>query len=78
MPRWIASFHPQAWINDYAVDVDPEGTTEWDVTDVIETDFKGVPPEADDYPSDTLRYHPNAPEWVREWSDPFYVSVRND
>ena len=30
---WKARFTPQAWINDYAVDVDPEGPTDWELTD---------------------------------------------
>ena len=28
----LATFHPQAWINDCAVEVDPEGPTEFDVS----------------------------------------------
>ena len=27
------TFHPQAWSNDYAIDVDPEGPTEFMVPD---------------------------------------------
>jgi hypothetical protein len=30
--RYRARFQPQAWIRDYAVDIDPEGETQWDVT----------------------------------------------
>lgn len=33
MTYWQARFVPQAWINDYAVDVDPEGCTEWAISD---------------------------------------------
>lgn len=29
---YIATFAPQAWINDYAVEVDAEGPQEWDCT----------------------------------------------
>ena len=34
-PRILATFHPQAWVNDYACPVDPEGETTFDVTDHI-------------------------------------------
>ncbi len=32
VPGWIARFVPQAWSNDVAFDVDPEGETDWLVT----------------------------------------------
>ena len=31
-----ATFTPQAWVRDYAIDVDPEGPTEW------VTEFEGL------------------------------------
>ena len=30
-----ARFNPQAWVNDYAIDVDPQGPTTWDATDAV-------------------------------------------
>ena len=62
-------FHPQAWINDYAVAVDPEGPTEWEVGAVPEK------MESDTYDSDHLRFHENAPDWAKDWSGPFYVEL---
>lgn len=64
-----AIFHPQAWIHDYAVDVDPEGATEWDVG--------MVPPDLRDnrHESDLLRFHENAPAWTRNWNGPFWIEV---
>lgn len=75
----IATFHPQAWINDYAVDVDPEGETSWEVTpeflaDLLD-DVGGSALESSTYESDYLRQDPNAPDWVRAWSGPFWVKV---
>lgn len=64
-----AIFHPQAWINDNAYDVDPLGPTEWEVGDVPE-DLEG-----NSYESDELREHENAPMWAREWSGPFWVEI---
>jgi hypothetical protein len=64
-----AIFTPQAWVNDYSIQVDPEGPTEWEVED----EHLGLQP--DTYESDELRDHPNAPAWVRDWSGPFYISV---
>lgn len=65
----IATFHPQAWVNDYAVPADAEGPTTWDVG----SDGDGM--RDDTYESDNLRFHPNAPEWVRDWCGPFYISL---
>jgi hypothetical protein len=65
----IAHFHPQAWQNDYAIDVDPEGDTSWDVGEVP-ADL-----EDDNYESDQLRFHKNAPQWVQDWSGPFWVEI---
>ena len=48
-------FHPQAWINDYAVDCDPEGEVECFV------EFEGELPEDDTYDSDDLRYLEGVP-----------------
>ena len=64
-----AIFHPQAWLNDWATDVDPEGPTDYEVG--------GVPGDMEDnsYASDRLRDHDNAPDWVKEWSGPFWVEI---
>jgi len=75
MKRYIAVFHPQAWQHDYAVPVDPEGPTEWDVTSVIGSD-QDPKLEADTYESDALRETSNAPRWTRDWGGPFYISVK--
>jgi hypothetical protein len=62
------TFVPQAWQNDYAVDVDPEGPTTFAVP---RKDVAGLAP--DSHASDDLRFHPNAPEWIKNWSGPFRI-----
>ena len=75
--RIIATFHPQAWVRNYGVGVDPEGPTTWDVTEDIIAMSRGVALslEDDSYSTDDLRVLKSAPKWIREWSGPFYVSV---
>jgi len=62
-------FIPQAWIGDNAIEVDPEGPNTW----LVESSkLQNIDP--DQHESDNLRYHNNAPDWVREWSGPFYIT----
>jgi hypothetical protein len=76
-PRVLAEFTPQTWVGDSALVVDPEGDTVWDVTpEIVAMGRQKASALTDsDYSSDNLRYAHNAPEWVREWSGPFYVEV---
>lgn len=67
----IATFTPQAWINDCAVEVDAEGPRTWPLDD----DELPDNPEPDTYQSDAARFSRHAPAWVREWSGPFYCSI---
>ena len=77
MQRIIATFDPQAWVNNYAVDVDPEGDCSFDVT----AHFVGPGGEqarvVRDYDgsSDDLARLAQAPDWIRTWPGPFYVTV---
>lgn len=75
--RIMAEFHPQAWIGDLAAEADAEGPTQFDVTDaVLALGEQGARDIRDDHStSDELRSGPGAPEWIREWSGPFYVTV---
>jgi len=75
----IAKFYAQAWVNDYAIDVDPEGETEWNVTDDIIALGKEAALNIKDNrdESDNLRYSEKAPQWVKEWRGPFYITVEN-
>jgi len=67
-----ARFHPQAWVDDYAMAVDTEGPIEWEVGAVPDT------MQDDEYESDDLRFHENAPAWVKNWSGPFYIELLRD
>lgn len=77
MSKVLATFHPQAWINDYACAVDPEGETTWDVTaEIVAVGREQALKLIDDqYSTDALRYSARAPKWIQEWSGPFYVEV---
>lgn len=75
---YLATFHPQVWVNDHAVSADPQGPTEWDATRFIQAmpaSKRELLLEADTTDSDALRDDPAAPQWIRGWSGPFYVSV---
>lgn len=77
---YTAEFSAQAWVNDTAIDVDPEGETTWDATAFVEAYLEEQPTEAalwlahtlehSDH-DDILRNDENAPEWVRNWHGPF-------
>lgn len=63
------TFIPQAWIRDYAYNVDIDGPNTWEVpVEMVE----GIRP--DSHESDNLRHHENAPKWVKDWSGPFYIT----
>jgi hypothetical protein len=61
--RVIAKFHPQAWINDYAVDID-DGACDFDVTDQIVAMGKeaAMKIKDDSYEADNLWHNSPASE----------------
>ena len=73
-----ASFNPQAWYRDDAIDVDPEGPTDFDVTfDVLQMGASARD-LADNYTtSDSLQQAIGAPDWIYDWNGPFYIEVEN-
>ena len=76
-PRIHATFTPQQWQSNYAVTVDAEGPTDWDVTDEIVAMGREAALALKDNSdaSDDLARSPSAPEWIRNWSGPYYVEV---
>ena len=68
MNTTTVTFLPQAWINDYAIEVDPQGPTTWEVPSQR---LAGIHPCT--YEADELRQEDGAPEWVREWGGPFEI-----
>lgn len=76
--RIVARFHPQVWQSGYAVPVDPHGETAWDVTEYVVAHLGreiALAMQDDQYESDDLARLDMAPEWVRDWSGPFWVEV---
>lgn len=76
--RYRASFTAQAWVRDYAMDVDPQGETSWVVSDEYTASAARI--VADDPvdgldTDDVLKSDPAAPAWVREWAGPFSIHV---
>lgn len=67
MYRIRCTFVPQAWQDDYAIPVDPEGDTSWDMT--VET-----LPRRYSLANDALREDVRAPQWVQDWVGPFEVT----
>jgi hypothetical protein len=77
MQRIIATFHPQAWSDGKRTDVEPLGEGSFDVTDFL-CDLGEEPARRiKDYDdsSDDLASLPIAPEWIRSWPGPFFVTV---
>ncbi|MCA3267717.1 MAG: hypothetical protein ING19_16780 [Azospirillum sp.] len=77
--RVIARFTPQAWIRDYAVEVDREGPDTWDATAYLLSSFENAKIRCmhdNNYASDDLHLDPNAPAWIRDWHGPFEVEVQ--
>lgn len=78
---YIACFTPQAWVNDWAIEADAEGPTEWPVyREEIQaliawgaTLAQLLTPDTNE--SDELRSSRHAPRWVRDWSGPYYVTL---
>lgn len=70
-------FRPQAWVNDYAISVDPKHPDIWEVP--VSLLLQRFPTEQDwndrHYDRDDLRYEPTAPRWIQEWSGPFEVEL---
>ena len=74
----MADFTPEVWQNDYAVPVDAEGETQFDVTDFV---LRHMPQlrrskfeDVFEY-GDTLRHADTAPTWVKDYSGPFTCSI---
>jgi len=63
------TFIPQAWMNDYAVQVECEGP---DRIKVPASVLKRMDP--DDFSSDELRQRRGVPKWIKDWSGPFYFT----
>jgi hypothetical protein len=66
-------FTGQGWVNDYAIDIDPEGDTDWNVSDATADAIQPALDRGSDL--DFVKGDRFAPEWVREWQGPFEINV---
>ena len=73
-PAIMATFHPEAWVNDNTIEVDPEGETTFDVTDAILANLSEYINGDYDF-TDELKEL--GPEWIQKWNGPFYIEVSN-
>jgi hypothetical protein len=84
MRTYTAHFRPEAWQNDNAIPVDPQGPTRWEVSPAylyeLMAGLEGgwLLLYETGYEADQLRHDPAAPEWIREWQGPFSVSLERD
>lgn len=68
-------FIPQVWARDEALEVDPEGDSTWEPTDLL-----GDLAYYKDF-EDAFRYErwfeddPACPDWIKDWSGPFFIRV---
>lgn len=69
------TFTPQAWLNDHAIDVDPQGDT---VFYVDNDHLKQFTDDALKYELEPYQDLPNLPEWIREWRGPFWFDVEDE
>jgi hypothetical protein len=71
----VVYFTPQAWQNNCAIEVDPEGPRSFWIpaTDAKATDGDWLSDSSCE--RDRLREHPLAPEWIRDWHGPFEISL---
>lgn len=74
------TFYPQAWINDNALDVDPEGTMTWEMDMLEVVELTGVSDlncmDDNPYARDKLRHSKKAPQWIKDWTGPFEIECK--
>lgn len=84
--RWRATFIPEAWVRDEAIEVDAEGERDWTpdpsylrshgdyLAFLRRTQGEGTLIDS----NDVFKADPAAPEWVREWSGPFTIDLTEE
>jgi len=77
--RIKATFVPQAWMNDQAIEVDAEGETVFDVTHLVLAMGREMALAIRDNreSSDIMASAETAPEWVRKWQGPYRIEVQD-
>jgi len=69
-------FSPQEWTDEYAMASEERDPVTYEVPRKDAENDNGELYEDDTHQSDQLADHENAPEWVQNWSGPFYVTIR--
>ena len=72
----LVKFSPEAWQNDYAVPVDPQGDDTWAVADATLDLIADAKKKGRDL--DFVMLDPFAPQWVKNWGGPFTITVLDD
>jgi hypothetical protein len=89
LPRFEAFYQPQAWVRDYAVDVDAEGEQTWDCTREVarlghchpelQQRILTVTAEGDQYEDDDDWFADTeeTPQWIKDRRShgPFYIRI---
>ncbi len=70
---WTVRFIPEAWINDCAVRVDPDGADTFTISDSEALQALQGASQHRDW--DHLQDHDNAPGWIRRWHGPFTIEL---
>lgn len=71
-PAIMAIFHPQAWVSDNAIEVDPEGETIFDVTNAV---LANLPEYINGDYELTDELKKLGPDWIQQWNGPFYIEI---
>ena len=71
----LATFVPQAWMRDNLLTVEPQGPTEFDVTEAVLAMGREAALALRDEYGDTDEFQKYAPMWARNWSGPFRIEI---
>lgn len=71
-------FIPQEWYHDCAINVDAPGSCEFDVPKVDAVNSRNEWLRDHSNASDALKYHKNAPQWIRDWTGPFEIEILHE
>jgi ABC-type metal ion transport system substrate-binding protein len=77
--RVCATFVPEAWQNNNAVEVDPEGETEIDITAEVLAMGKEKALQLKDksLDVDAFQHAAMVPKWIKNWHGPFSIHVED-
>lgn len=72
MPKARVRFHPQAWFQDHALDIEPEGETTFEVD---ARHLEAYSENARKYELEPYLNLPQLPAWILDWRGPFWFAV---